>query len=761
LIGETIGHYQIELELGRGGMGVVYKARDLRLGRPVAIKFLSEQPDADADAARRLLREAQVSSSLNHPNVCAVYDIGEHRGRPYLVMEYISGRTLKDYIGRKPLANEAIFEFSIQLADALQAAHSAGIIHRDIKSHNIMINERGCPKILDFGLAKFDLTFGASPDSSTVAYIESVSAEPYGSLVGTICYMSPEQARGERIDHRSDLFSLGIVIYEMATGRPPFRGQTLAAVIDSLLNERPKPARALNPQLPASLEPIIAKALEKDRVQRYASADALKRDLQQAYDLYRAGHDTVATGGSATAVHSLAVLPLENLSSDPEAEYFCDGLAEDILSSLSSIDGLRVLSRQSSFIFKGSRLDVREIGERLRVDNVLEGSVRKAGERVRVTVRLVDTADGTQLWSERYDRTLDDVFQVQAEIASQVAARLKGTLAAPSQAAPPAPSPIGGKAYESYLRARFLWNRRDEQGLRKAAALLEEVLTTNPHYALAHAALADAYTSLAFYGYESPERAMPAAERAARRAIELSPELVDAYTAYGCVLGCYRYDWTAAESQFLRALELSPHNAAVHHWYGGWLLAPLGRLGQAERHCRLARELEPLVPAFTVGHGGVLYQQRRWPEAAAAFRNALELAPEFPIANYLLALTLAFAGSIDEANEAAAATPEQKTRLEAQAAVAAIAGKRDESLATLTRLEQICGAQHPTYCYAAAKTLATLGEHERSLKLLQHAYSSRLPSLIYMAVEPLLAPLYHKPAFRQLVECMNLTPAAT
>jgi serine/threonine protein kinase/Tfp pilus assembly protein PilF len=545
LVGQTIAHYKIMGLIGSGGMGTVYEAEDTDLGRHVAIKVLSESLQDDAPMLERFKREARAASSLNHPGICTVYSIEQHQGRPFIVMELIKGSTLAEKMGRQPFEINQLLDFGTQIADALESAHSKGIAHRDLKPANLMINDRGQVKILDFGLAKIDSTGTVAQKGEEVSQlVTSVGSNPLtvsGTVLGTVHYMSPEQTRGQLTDARTDLFSLGAVLYQMATGTLPFQGDTDAVVYEAILNREPKPLKEANPAMPEGLGQILEKALEKDRQMRYQTATELKTDLLRLRRKLDSGERRAAElsdskGGAAKpSEKSVAVLYFENLSGAKEDEYFRDGITEDIITELSKIEGLRINPRSMVLGFRDKPITSSQVGQQLGAAYVLEGSIRRAGERLRITTQLVDTATGYPVWSERYDREMKDVFEVQDEIARKIAEALRIKLSRQEQEALAAKPTDNLQAYDLYLRGRSYARRLTRQDLEFALQMLENAVTQDPKFALAYAAIANV---CAYYHahYAREDVWLHRARVAAERAMTLQPDVPEVMVAQAWIL---------------------------------------------------------------------------------------------------------------------------------------------------------------------------------------------------------------------------------
>jgi serine/threonine protein kinase/tetratricopeptide (TPR) repeat protein len=643
VIGARIGPYEVLGKLGEGGMGEVYRARDSRLDRDVAIKFLPPSVARDPVALERFSREARTIASVSHPRICAIYDVGEHRGNPYIVMELLEGKPLYALLEQRGLPIEQLIEWGLQLADALEAAHARGIIHRDLKPANIIITSRGDVKVLDFGVAK--LIDSQSEQATTMAALTDS-----GVTVGTAAYMAPEQVRGEALDQRTDLFALGLVLYEIATGRRAFTGTTTGLIADGILNRAPAPAMDLNPALPPQVAAIVDKLLEKDRDLRYRHAADVRADLKRAL---RELHGP-ATPSRGTSTHSLAaspksvaVLPFRNLSADADNAFFSDGITEDLIDALARIGGLRVASRASAFRFRDEAQDLKDVGAALGVGAIVEGSVRRAGSRLRVSAALVDVATGFQIWSERYDRQMADVFEIQDEIVSALVAALAPALLGVAKDAVRRPTD-NLEAYEFYLKGRHYWHQRSPTTLRLAIQSFEGAIALDGEYALAYAGLADSWALYRPYGWLPIEACRAQAQAAVERAMALAPELAEVQFAQALHLLYFDPHWRGAEPFFRRAIEISPRWSLARAFYGV-ALAGMYRLAEARVEAAAAIELDPLSP-FIHGATGMAYFAGGDTNAAEdASRRALQLQPDFLMGTWLLAIALDDRGEFDEA----------------------------------------------------------------------------------------------------------------
>ena len=639
--GTRLGPYEILAPIGAGGMGAVYRARDTRLNRYAAIKFLSGDV-ADAAARRRFQREAQAASSLNHPHIVTVYDVGEFEGCQYLVTEYVDGGTLKDWARAEKRGWRPILELMTGVADGLAAAHAAGITHRDIKPANILVTKSGYAKLADFGLAK--LVEPALPDEATRT-LTGEATRP-GVVVGTIAYMSPEQASGKSLDARSDIFSFGIVLHELLAGQRPFDARTDLELLQTIIHSAPRP---LEPGIPQGVRNLVEKALEKDLADRYQSMK------EMVVDLRRLARQSVADvqpppliPAAASAQPSIAVMPFANMSADKENEFFGDGLAEEIINVLAHVPGIKVAGRTSSFFFRGKDVELAEVGKRLNVDYILEGSVRKAGSRIRVTAQLVKVGDGFHLWSERYDRELTDIFALQDEMTQAIAGALRIKLS--PEAAQPARHIPNLRAYQAYLQARDLWYKGiGPEILASFKELLERAVQLDPKFALAHSFMGMYYTMQANSGISSAHDVIPLAVAAEQEALRVDPSLPEAHALLAVCIGGYDYDWNKAERHWRLALTREPVSSEILFWYGNHHLLPTGRIREAIQAMSPGLQDDPLNLLYRHLYARGVWHAGRLDDAEDELRKILEIDEDYATAMCLLGLICAQQGRSEEA----------------------------------------------------------------------------------------------------------------
>ena len=780
-LGRFVGRYSIVAPLGRGAMGDVYLAEDSTLRRKVAIKFLHAEVVADEHAQKRLIREAQAAATLDHPNICRIHEVGSDDGQSFIVMQYIDGETLASRMRRKPLKIDEAIAIAAQLADALSEAHSQHVIHRDIKPSNIMVTARGQATLMDFGIAKF--VAQRSP-LETVAETDSTLTEP-GVLLGTVPYMSPEQVRGEELDGRSDVFSLGVVLYEMVSGRQPFSADSAAGTLSAILSHDPPPL-GTRPHVPAELQRIVRKCLEKDRERRYQSARELCVDLGNLVRDGSSGLDAVENPallqrknvrkfalvaivialigvgryiivriGEPTTkpITSIAVLPFINATGDPTAEYFSDGITEDIINNLTQLSGLKVMARTTVFQYKGAATDPRQIGQTLGVAAVLTGKAEARGGAFIIRTELVNVADGSQLWSDKYDRQPSDVFE---GIAKQISKKLQIKLSGAEELRLAKRDTDNTEAYQLYLRGRYQVYKYTD--FEKAIEYFTQAIALDDNYALPHAGLAEAYFHAADVQF-SPKEAMARVKEEASKALKSGPLLAEAHVAMGRYLAYYDWNWPEAEKEFIRAIELNPRLPMAYYEYGvflGWR----GRTDEADAQMLKALELDPASVMIRADYGQILFWRRETDRAIDQYLNTIHLDDAFWGTHLYLGISYAqkheYTKAEGEFRKAYDNSGGSAVTVAAFGRLYAEQGKKAEAEKVLKQLDDMKKNSYVSSFYIAS-IYAGLGDNIQAIKWLNRAYDEKSDYLVYLNVMPLLDSLREEPGFKELVHRVGLS----
>jgi eukaryotic-like serine/threonine-protein kinase len=738
--GTLLGPYQVLRALGAGGMGEVFLARDTRLDREVAIKVLGPRAFEDPAARGRFRQEALALSRLSHPNIETVYDFRSAAGTDFLVLEFVPGETLAARLQRGPIPEREAAELGAQIADALEEAHERGVLHRDLKPANVIVTPKGRVKVLDFGLAKL---LQAPEDES-----QTLGLTVAGSTLGTIPYMSPEQLLGEPVDARTDLYALGVLLYEMMSGRRPFAAPLSTALTNEILHGRVAPPRELVPTLTPLAERVVLRSLDRDRGRRYQTAAELGGELRRLVTPQPIENAALAVPATSR-ITSIIVLPLENLSGDPDQEFFVDGMTEELIACLAQVRALRIISRTTAMRYKGLRKPLAEIASELNVDAVVEGSVRRAGDRVRITAQLIDAATDRHLWAKSYERDLREVLTLQGEVAQAIVEEIQVTVTPGEESRLRGSRTVHPEAYEACLKGRYMIERRTEASLRGGLAHFEAAVRLDPTFGLAHVGMADAYNLMGFYSILAPGEAFPRAKTAALRALEINPASAEAHTSLAYSTLYHAWDLPEARRQFRRAIDINPKYSTAHLWYANLLFISDG-YEESLAEFRLSRNLDPLSMPANTSFGWLAYYYRRYEEACVQLHKAIGLLPDFLMAHYWLGLTFVQLGrhaeALAEFERSVATAGRYPMTITGLALAHAAAGREDAARSLLGELDSLPPETYVS-SYFRAQILGALGDRAAGLTALEHALEERAHELIAIGLDPSLDPLRGEPRF--------------
>jgi eukaryotic-like serine/threonine-protein kinase len=787
MIDHTLGHYRVVEQIGAGGMGVVYRARDQRLDRDVALKILPPHSLQNEISRKRFRKEALALAQLTHPNIAHIYDFDVDQETDFLVMEIVPGKNLAEIIANGSLPEKEVIALGDQIASALQEAHEHGIVHRDLKPGNVMVTPKGQVKVLDFGLAGLLAT--ADRDATA-------TATEYFGAAGTLPYMAPEQLRGEPADQRADIYALGCLLYEMSVGTQPFDDQSAALLAQKILTQPPSMPHSLRGQRSVELDRIILKCLEKDPENRFQSMKELRVDLRRlaqpttgsvgaaptrtrkrglriaifaavifaavfaavfVLDLGKTRERWFADSSSAR-INSIAVLPLENLSHDTEQDYFADGMTEALIANLTKIGALHVSSRSSILRYRGTKLSLPEIANELNVDAVVEGTIQRSGDQVRVSVELVRAKSNQNLWADTYERGLQNVLSLQSEVAAAIASQIRVQITPTEKVSLASSRPVNPKAYEDYLKGRYYWNKRSDSGFRQAVEYFQESIQEDPAFAPSYSGLADSYMAQAYYETILPKDDLARSMAAASKAVELDPSSSEGVASLGLATYSMNWDMAGAEKLFQRAMQLDPHNGNAPHWYGE-VLSIMGRNDEAIASEAKAIQLDPVSLVYNTWVGRRYYFARRYAEAEGPEKHALEMDPNFTPALLQLGFIAVQLKKYDEAiaafQKAVEVSGGKKLYVAGLAYANAAAGRKADALKILRELEMESGKEYvPAVMIAYA--YGAIGDKDKAFQWLNRAFDDRSNWMVYLNIDPALDPLRTDPRLAQLIQRVGL-----